>query len=465
MRGEVLLISHGHGVMLLRNLAEVLLQFLDDVVLLREEVFQLALHRDQGRGLQVTCSQNLPNLSVLFLQLGGQDLGLLLEHDLLEYSFLLKVVQGGLVPLVQAVTLLLHLLRALQQNLVFPRQSFELVLKEEEPLLGVLERLLVLLVVRQFVAQQVDLFQGLGQRLCEALVLLCDLKHQLLVVRLIALHVADLLLQVLDQLQVVRGNVIVVLADIHEGPVMLSHQFSDVVGLLALNLIDFGLALDLHLLTQVLYSLLVLHLHLLHVPLELLHLKRELLVVFLLHSENKFIPLELLPFALLLELPLVQLQVRLLCTVLLQLVLQSPLALSLQLRNLHLLLIQQMPELLLVYLHFDLVALVHLLDLAVFVAQLCTDVLQLSPGNLPEGVDLVPLQLKVVPELLLLGQGVRGQPHLPIIRSILLLVLKRGCSNRSVADFLGLLALLALLCAHSQSSTKTKSFYNEKMIT
>ncbi len=54
------------------------------------------------------------------------------------------------------------------------------------------------------------------KRLREALVLLSDLKHQLLVLAVLLLHLCHILLQSLDQVQVVVRDVVVVVLDVSE---------------------------------------------------------------------------------------------------------------------------------------------------------------------------------------------------------------------------------------------------------
>ena len=57
-----------------------------------------------------------------------------------------------------------------------------------------------------------NLLQGLGQ----ALVLLGNLKHQLLVLTVLLLHLSHILLEGLDQVQVVVRDVVVVVLDVRE---------------------------------------------------------------------------------------------------------------------------------------------------------------------------------------------------------------------------------------------------------
>mmetsp|Transcript_74482 Transcript_74482/g.125476 ORF Transcript_74482/g.125476 Transcript_74482/m.125476 type:complete len:318 (+) Transcript_74482:190-1143(+) len=314
---QITFVGVGDGFMLLSDLCQSQLHLLDGAVLGVQHVLQFPLHRPQCARLQVTGLQNLPQLCILLLQLPGQHLHLLGQQHVLEHRLLLQLVQHRLVPLIQLVSLLMDLVVALLQHLVLPGQRLELVLQQQQALLRVLEGLLVLLIVRQLVAQEVDLLQGFGQGLREALVLLRNLEHQLFVVGLIALHVAHLLLEILDQFQIVGGDVIVVLPDVLEGLVVLRHQLLDVLRLAALNVIDLRLPLQFHFLAEVLDALLILHLHLLDVALKALHLQRQLLVVILPHAVDLFVMLQLLTVLLFLQITFVALQVRLLFPVLL----------------------------------------------------------------------------------------------------------------------------------------------------
>ena len=52
------------------------------------------------------------------------------------------------------------------------------------------------------------------QRLGKALVLLCNLKHQLFILVVLLFHLCHILLQSLDQVQVVMRDVVVVVLDV-----------------------------------------------------------------------------------------------------------------------------------------------------------------------------------------------------------------------------------------------------------
>lgn len=66
------------------------------------------------------------------------------------------------------------------------------------------------------------------------------------------------------------------------------------------------------------------------------------------------------------------------------------------------------------HLDLHLVPLFGLLHLPVFVPQLSLLLLQLPPGDLPEGVDLVPLQLEVVALLPLTVQFLADAANVPL---------------------------------------------------
>ena len=73
------------------------------------------------------------------------------------------------------------MVKALLEHLVLPREVAQLSLQHVQPRLGVLQRHLVLLVVRELVAEFLHLLERACERLGELLVLLRDLEHELLV--------------------------------------------------------------------------------------------------------------------------------------------------------------------------------------------------------------------------------------------------------------------------------------------
>mmetsp|Transcript_39800 Transcript_39800/g.104504 ORF Transcript_39800/g.104504 Transcript_39800/m.104504 type:complete len:258 (-) Transcript_39800:69-842(-) len=73
-----------------------------------------------------------------------------------------------------------------------------------------------------------------------------------------------------------------------------------------------------------------------------------------------------------------------------------------QLRNIILMLVEQMLYLLFVNLDLDLMALLKLLHLTIRVSEFCLPIFQLLLCNLPEGIDLIALKLEVVPFLSLM---------------------------------------------------------------
>lgn len=88
-----------------------------------------------------------------------QSLNLLLQEHALQARLLLQLVDGGLEPGVQLVPLLLYPGKPLLQDLLLPLQVLELLLGLQEPLLGELQRELVLLVVADLLPQNLDLLR------------------------------------------------------------------------------------------------------------------------------------------------------------------------------------------------------------------------------------------------------------------------------------------------------------------
>ena len=107
-------------------------------------------------------------------------------------------------------------------------------------------------------AQLLHLLERAREWLRQLLVLLRDLEHELLVGDLLLLHLAHLLLERPDEVEVVVGDVVVVVLDLTEGLLMLLHQLVDVVVLALLNLEDLHLAPQLQVVAQQLHLELVL---------------------------------------------------------------------------------------------------------------------------------------------------------------------------------------------------------------
>mmetsp|Transcript_91222 Transcript_91222/g.158156 ORF Transcript_91222/g.158156 Transcript_91222/m.158156 type:complete len:334 (-) Transcript_91222:54-1055(-) len=291
-------------------------------------------------------------------------------------------------------------------------ELLELVLQHQQPGTCVLEGHFVLLVVGQLVPQRLDFLVRLLQGLIQTFVLLRNFKHELLVVLLVPLHVGHLLLEGLDQVQVFAGDVVVVLFDLREGRLMLGHQLLNVLVLAFLNVVDLRPAPQLQLVAQDADLPLVLFGDL---PRGLLRLDlpdAQQALMGLALSGDLFLMLGGEVPQVLVQAPLGLLHVPNLLLVLVGRLGQRLLPRLLQLLHLHLVLVQQVPHLLLVYLHLHLVALLSVLDLPILDPELVLGRLELPLGDGPELVDLVPLQLEVVAQLLGLGQGLRDLQEL-----------------------------------------------------
>mmetsp|Transcript_56951 Transcript_56951/g.180192 ORF Transcript_56951/g.180192 Transcript_56951/m.180192 type:complete len:311 (-) Transcript_56951:50-982(-) len=251
-------------------------------------------------------------------------------------------------------------------------------------------------------AQRLDLLERLGEGLAEALVLLRDLVHELLVGGLLLLHLRDVLLERLDEVEVVVRDVVVVVLDLRKRLLVLLHEIVDVRVLPLLDLVDLLLAPELEVVAEDLHLLLVLLLQLLGVELKLLPELGDLLGMLQLELPHHILVRQLLLLQLKVQAALVLVQVALVLPELVLRQLERLLPVGLEGRDVVLMLVQQMLDLLLVDLDLNLVPLLHLLHLAILVAELGLLVLKLLLRDLPEGIDFVTLELHVVAVLLLL---------------------------------------------------------------
>mmetsp|Transcript_3718 Transcript_3718/g.13048 ORF Transcript_3718/g.13048 Transcript_3718/m.13048 type:complete len:359 (+) Transcript_3718:474-1550(+) len=289
----------------LGDLRDIVLEGLDNAVLLLKLLLDLLADLGDCSRVQVARRQDLPDLSILLLNLLLHDLDLLLQHGALEAGLLLHVVDRVLELLVQVVPLPLHLVELLLEDLVLPLQVPELLLRVLQPGLGVDQRHLVLLVVRKGVLKGLILLLRPRQGLGKGLLVLQDLMHELVTCSLPLLHVRDILLERLDEVQVVVRDVVVVVLDLGEGPLVLLHQLVDVGVLPLLDLMDLLLSPELQVVPQYLHLLLVLLLQLPRLQLELLPQLRDLLGVLQLQLPHKVLVRQLLLLELLLQRPLV----------------------------------------------------------------------------------------------------------------------------------------------------------------
>ena len=280
--------------------------------------------------------------------------------------------------------------------------------------LGGDQGVLVLLMVAEHPLQLVQLLLGLLQRLGELLVLCLHHGHLLLTPLYLHISLLDFLLQCGDHGKIVEGDVVVVVLDLIKSLLV---AFLDVVYLIIfplLHVADLCPRSEAEVAPEVAVPLLV---PVLHLPRLLLELGPELL--HLLHLLELDVPDELgvllvLVVQLLAQLLLVPQVVLLLLPPLLPRHLQADHVLRLQLRDVVLLLVQEVLHLLLVHLHLHHVPLLALLQLPVLHPDLGPGLLQLLPGDLPEGVYPVPLQLVEVPLVPLPLQLGLQPAHVPL---------------------------------------------------
>mmetsp|Transcript_4183 Transcript_4183/g.10446 ORF Transcript_4183/g.10446 Transcript_4183/m.10446 type:complete len:441 (-) Transcript_4183:302-1624(-) len=400
--GQLGLVHAYEVVVRLGHLGHVVLQRADDRVLVLQHLLQPRVDGGQRGGVQVGGGQHLGQLRFLHLQRLAQRLQPPLQQRALQPALLRHLVDGRLEALVQLVALARHLAEPLRQHLVLPLQVLDLLLRRHQPRLGLRQAQLVLLVAGQRLAQRLHLLQRLAQRFAQPLVLLRNLKHELLVLRLALLHLRHVVLERLDQVQVVVRDIVVVVLDLCEGALVLLHELVDVRVLALLDLVDLLLAPQLHVVAQHLHLLLVLLLQLARLQLELLPQLGDLLGVLQPRLAHNVLVGQLLLLDHQLEVALVLAQLALALAELVLLQLERQLAVRLERGDVVLVLVQQVLHLLLVHLDLHLVPLLHLLHLAIFIPQLCPPVIQVLLGNLPKGIDFISLQLHVVAVFLLL---------------------------------------------------------------
>mmetsp|Transcript_67360 Transcript_67360/g.140348 ORF Transcript_67360/g.140348 Transcript_67360/m.140348 type:complete len:242 (+) Transcript_67360:666-1391(+) len=239
--------------------------------------------------------------------------------------------------------------------------------------------------------QQLHFLERARERLRQALVLLRNLEHEFLVRCFLLLHLRNLLLQRLDQVQIVVRDVVVVVFDLSKRLLMLLHQLVDVEILPLLHLVDLQLPPTVKLVAQRFHLLVILVLQLLCLLFEVCPQVRNLLVMALLQTSYELLMCKLELLLLQFQIPLVILQLLFAHPVLILQELRGHLEVCLQLRNAVLVLVQEMLDLLLVNLDFYLVPFLHLLHLSVLVPEFSFLLLQLLLRDLPERVDLVSL--------------------------------------------------------------------------
>mmetsp|Transcript_39319 Transcript_39319/g.47637 ORF Transcript_39319/g.47637 Transcript_39319/m.47637 type:complete len:234 (-) Transcript_39319:210-911(-) len=168
------------------------------------------------------------------------------------------------------------------------------------------------------------------------------------------------------------------------------------------DLVDLLFPSQLQVVSQHFHLLLILLLELLRVQFELLAQLSNLLGVLKLELSDDIFVSQLHLLEIQLQRTLVLLEVLLSLKELVLLQLESHLSVCLQGGDIVLVFVQQMLDLLLVHLDFDLVPLLHFFHLSVLVTKLCLLVFQVLLGDFPESIDFVTLQLHVVTVLFFL---------------------------------------------------------------
>ena len=117
-------------------------------------------------------------------------------------------------------------------------QVLQLLVEDPQARTPVPQGQLVLLAVLQLRPQLRHLRDGHREGLPQALVLVGDVEHELLVRDLLGLHLRHLVLQAADQLQIVVRDVVVVALHLAERPLVVAHQVVDVQVFPLLDLVD-----------------------------------------------------------------------------------------------------------------------------------------------------------------------------------------------------------------------------------
>mmetsp|Transcript_14993 Transcript_14993/g.40194 ORF Transcript_14993/g.40194 Transcript_14993/m.40194 type:complete len:239 (+) Transcript_14993:1185-1901(+) len=169
-----------------------------------------------------------------------------------------------------------------------------------------------------------------------------------------------------------------------------------------LDLQNLNLASQLQVFPQQLHFLFIFLLQLLDLAFILLAKLGHILVVLLLQFPYGILVCKFQLFQFQLQRSLVALRFGFMLPVFLLLKLQCHFTCFFQLRNIILMLVEQMLYLLFVNLDLDLMALLKLLHLTIRVSEFCLPIFQLLLCNLPEGIDLIALKLEVVPFLSLM---------------------------------------------------------------
>mmetsp|Transcript_27162 Transcript_27162/g.47246 ORF Transcript_27162/g.47246 Transcript_27162/m.47246 type:complete len:281 (+) Transcript_27162:1129-1971(+) len=245
------------------------------------------------------------------LQLLVRRAQLLLQEQVLEPRALLDLEHGAPVAVVQLLALLGHHARLLAEELVLPAQRPQPVLQHQHLALRGLQLLLLLRVLLQLLGEPLHVLLGLLQRLAHALVLLRHLQHALLVGQVLLAHLVRLLLEALDEVEVVVGDVVVVVLDLREGLLVLGHEQVHVLALALLEAPRLLRARPLQPLPRGLRALLARALHLEGLALELLAQQRDVPVVRLLQGLQVVPVAQLLLLYLQLQRALVHAQLRL----------------------------------------------------------------------------------------------------------------------------------------------------------
>uniref|UniRef100_A0A7S3IZQ6 Uncharacterized protein n=1 Tax=Strombidium inclinatum TaxID=197538 RepID=A0A7S3IZQ6_9SPIT len=219
---------------------------------------------------------------------------LLFEDEVLDSSLLVNFIDETMELFEQLLLLLLEVLELLETHFILPLNLLGSFIEVSNGSLSLLQLLHDFIMLLLLFLEFIHLFIGLGQGLDDLVVFLLLVHLLLLLVTVLLLSISKLILQLLDDIEVGVGDVIVEDLNSSIFVSVLLRQLTDSSVLLFLNLLDFVLPLVLHLLSEVEHLMLVLEVDLVADSLELLAELRLLLVLLLVQGVEVLVVADLL---------------------------------------------------------------------------------------------------------------------------------------------------------------------------
>jgi len=258
------------------------------------DLFQSSPDEAEGLGVDSSGGQQLVDLSVLSFKGLLDGLMLLFEDEVLDSSLLVNFIDETMELFEQLLLLLLEVLELLETHFILPLNLLGSFIEVSNGSLSLLQLLHDFIMLLLLFLEFIHLFIGLGQGLDDLVVFLLLVHLLLLLVTVLLLSISKLILQLLDDIEVGVGDVIVEDLNSSIFVSVLLRQLTDSSVLLFLNLLDFVLPLVLHLLSEVEHLMLVLEVDLVADSLELLAELRLLLVLLLVQGVEVLVVADLL---------------------------------------------------------------------------------------------------------------------------------------------------------------------------